>query len=394
MVVIAGILLFGGGTLNAQSVEYDVTVIPPVPGSWNWIVRGINNHGEVVGWAQFSGDPFFLRAWKWSQAGGMELLPAPPGRDALRYGARDLNDSGVVAGDGGGDGGEAWRFQDGVYTLLGTVGSDPLSTAGGINENGDIAGYSGDPSFGRPKHLYRYTDDDGMVSLLSGRGTDINDSRQVTGYKENTFGGGWEAVRIDADGGVLFLGVLPGRNDSFGFGINNAGQVVGTSRRDESSTGFVYTDEAGMRAIPTVSRWNAAVAINSRGHVVGSGTDPGRAFHWAPETGTRTLTSLIDPSLEISVSSARDINDRGQIAAYGTDLAHGGWVQLLLTPIVTGDVDGDGDVDLADLAALLAAYDTCEGDPAYNPEADLDESGCVDLADLATLLANYGTTGR
>jgi hypothetical protein len=60
-------------------------------------------------------------------------------------------------------------------------------------------------------------------------------------------------------------------------------------------------------------------------------------------------------------------------------------------PACLGDVDGDGDVDLADLAILLAAYDTCDGDPHWNPDADLDDSGCIDLADLAALLAVYGT---
>jgi hypothetical protein len=64
--------------------------------------------------------------------------------------------------------------------------------------------------------------------------------------------------------------------------------------------------------------------------------------------------------------------------------------QLELMPALVGDLDGDGDVDLADLAALLAAYGACTGDPDYNPVADLDGSGCVDLADLAALLANYG----
>jgi hypothetical protein len=58
---------------------------------------------------------------------------------------------------------------------------------------------------------------------------------------------------------------------------------------------------------------------------------------------------------------------------------------------IEGDVDGDGDVDLADLSALLAAYEACDGDTFYNPDADFDGSGCVDLTDLATLLAAYGS---
>jgi len=58
---------------------------------------------------------------------------------------------------------------------------------------------------------------------------------------------------------------------------------------------------------------------------------------------------------------------------------------------IPGDIDGDGDVDLADLALLLAAYGTCDGDANYNPAADLDGDNCVGLSDLAILLANYGS---
>ncbi len=57
---------------------------------------------------------------------------------------------------------------------------------------------------------------------------------------------------------------------------------------------------------------------------------------------------------------------------------------------VEGDIDGDGDVDLGDLAIMLGAYGTCQGDPNYDPLADLSGDGCVDLVDLAVLLGNYG----
>ncbi len=54
-----------------------------------------------------------------------------------------------------------------------------------------------------------------------------------------------------------------------------------------------------------------------------------------------------------------------------------------------GDLDGDGDVDLSDLAGLLSNYGMTSG--AVPEDGDLDGDGDVDLSDLAALLANYGT---
>ena len=52
-------------------------------------------------------------------------------------------------------------------------------------------------------------------------------------------------------------------------------------------------------------------------------------------------------------------------------------------PPVPGDIDGDGDVDGADLGLLLAAWGAAGG------AADLDGNGVVDGGDLGVLLANW-----
>jgi hypothetical protein len=81
----------------------------------------------------------------------------------------------------------------------------------------------------------------------------------------------------------------------------------------------------------------------------------------------------------------------GTVIEQWREPAFDGYAACVVTLGLPGDVDGDGDVDLSDLGVLLAAYDTCVGDPGYNPDADFDESGCVDLSDLGVLLANYGS---
>lgn len=54
-----------------------------------------------------------------------------------------------------------------------------------------------------------------------------------------------------------------------------------------------------------------------------------------------------------------------------------------------GDVDHDGDTDLADLAELLDNYGTTS-DATYE-DGDLDYDGDVDLSDLAEIFRHYGT---
>jgi parallel beta-helix repeat protein len=55
-----------------------------------------------------------------------------------------------------------------------------------------------------------------------------------------------------------------------------------------------------------------------------------------------------------------------------------------------GDLDGDDDIDLADLAELLGSYGETTG--MTYADGDLDDDGDVDLSDLSGLLSVYGTT--
>lgn len=54
---------------------------------------------------------------------------------------------------------------------------------------------------------------------------------------------------------------------------------------------------------------------------------------------------------------------------------------------VVGDVNGDGLLDQADLAAFARAFRSVAGNRRYNPAADLDGSGTVSLQDGKALLA-------
>lgn len=56
------------------------------------------------------------------------------------------------------------------------------------------------------------------------------------------------------------------------------------------------------------------------------------------------------------------------------------------------DVNGDGIVDILDLALVASVYGTSEGHPRYNPEADLNENDKIDIRDIAMVARDFGKT--
>jgi hypothetical protein len=108
---------------------------------------------------------------------------------------------------------------------------------------------------------------------------------------------------------------------------------------------------------------------------------------------SEALSSGVDAvafRMQIDPDTTSDIN-QAFIDAVDSDPSTKPSLTIGEAPPLPGDLDGDGDVDLYDLAELMGTYGSCTGEPDYIPLADIDGSGCVDLPDLAALLGNYGT---
>jgi probable HAF family extracellular repeat protein len=215
--------------------------------------EGINNRGQVVGF-------YFGAAWLYTPGIGLAdlndlLTPASP---FVRVSdAAAINNSGEIAGTGGinaiNGGAQAFLLSGGQLIPLGTLGQGhgnaPFSTALGMNDMGQVVGWSFTPA--GVSHAFLWTPGVGMTDL----------------------------------------GTLPGDTNSFAYGVNDAGDVVGVSQAGNNSRAFLWTPAGGMidlnTVLPTNSGWvalGAATGINDDGSIVGGGNfnGQGRGFRLDP----------------------------------------------------------------------------------------------------------------
>jgi probable HAF family extracellular repeat protein len=221
------------------------------------------------------------------------------------------------------------------YTIndLGTLGKLPggFTCGQAINNVGQITGHSNSRDTG--ERAFLYTPGVGIKNLgtitevpqYSG-GWSINASGQVTGYSVDTriyqgISSNISRAFLYSGGAMNDIGTLPGSTHSYGYGINDVGQITGSSvflyNTGTDEMAFLYTPGEGMKSLGTLPGFNQSTgyAINALGHVTGGafslGSQP-RAFLYTPGTG------MIDLGLPAgySYSQGRAINNSGQVTGF------------------------------------------------------------------------------
>ncbi len=369
------------GPLEAASSYFLVDLgylNPTAPGGS--FASGINNSGQVVGtaWNGVTDEAF---VWNGITMVGLSTL-SPDGSGWSR--ANGINNSGHVAGAAwNGSNTEAFLWNGSTMTGLGDFCTDVYincphySVALALNDKDQVVGGAS----GHPPPYVAFLWEGGTM-VVQGPGADsyafgINNSGWLVGsfwfshdYPFLSDGTGWIILpHYDPPDWPL-----PGEHLSgFAYDINDRGQVVGWNES------YVVLWEDGTVVPLFLSRrcsyFPALLRINNGGQVVGTddcGSNPS-GFLW--DGSVHYLTGLLDGSaVGWTITGAAAINDRGQIAAtaVGSDgLSHA--VRLDPTTLLFIDIrpgDNANKINLKSKGKLTVAI---LATPAFNAFTQIDQ---------------------
>ncbi len=272
-------------------------------------------------------------------------------------------------------------------TDLGTLGED--SYAYGINNAGQVVGYYYPHlSPGAQEHAFLWQDGvmHDLGTLPSRRGSeakDINDPGEIVG---DTAAQNGQDLPISWNHGVISQLETPAE-DEFGSpaAINNAGQIVGTLRKDWVPRAVLWEDGTVIELSNLEGSLSSrATGINERGQIVGISIDQGRAVLWEHggaiiDLGFSGAPSAINNSGQIVGSYPYPNDENGYTHPFLLD--HGTLVRIELPGEISGKavaINNSGQiVGVSDRSPVL-----WEGGKAYYLE-DLipPDSGWTQLTD-------------
>ncbi len=297
---------------------YTVTPLGNLGGS-SGDVRALNNQGQVVGHIlspDSAGNAFV--------ANGTVLSNLHPEGAGASY-ANGINRHGTIAGTVVEAGGvsRAVTFAGGAIVELGSLGGrGPFnSAAAAINDGGLVAGTS-DLADGAGQHAFLHVPgqalrDLGTLGGVNSMATAINAAGAVVG-RADTGGGSYHAF-LYGGAGMADLGTLGG-TFSEASGINDQGLVSGFSYLEGNATAHAFVLADGMMVdLGTLGGNNSfAYGINNLGQLVGSSEVGGGLHAFVYAGGSMAdLNGLVGPGFEWTLNYASDINELGQIAAFG-----------------------------------------------------------------------------
>jgi len=257
-----------------------MSALAPLAGGLDSYASGINNRGQVVGWAE---------------NGVHETTCLTP--QVLQFEA-------VI-----------WGPKLGQITQLRPESGDLDGAATAINDQGQVVGISGicDQAVGRYSAKHAVIWNDGVPTDLGNfdggvawnTPTAINSRGQVAGFANlaNTEGGAFNPVGFIWSKGKGIQEISPVGTDAnnFAWGLNDLGVAVGDSCTDNTFSSC-------------------------------------RAYLW--QNGVVTdLNSVIQPGSALYLVLANDVNDSGEIVGYALDNSSGDLVGFLAVPSNGGNAD-------------------------------------------------------
>jgi hypothetical protein len=105
------------------------------------------------------------------------------------------------------------------------------------------------------------------------------------------------------------------------------------------------------------------------------------------QTGRFEFDGLRDGEFTISLASENYVQSC-QVA----NVAEGGAVDLGSIELLAGDINADGNIDIADFTFMAARYRSNQGDADYDAKADLNKDDTINIQDLAILGSHFGST--